>query len=87
MKKAIITGVNGQDGSYLSRFLMKKNYEVVGFIRDTPKVNLSNHILLGIQDQVKLKRINLFIIDIVSFTTYRYLPLTSSICSFNLYLT
>lgn len=72
MKKAIITGVNGQDGSYLSRFLMKKNYEVVGFIRDTTKVNLSNHILLGIQDQVKLKRINLlnraklrdFIIDI-----------------------
>ena len=33
MKKALITGVAGQDGSYLSEFLLKKGYEVHGTIR------------------------------------------------------
>jgi len=33
MKKAIITGVNGQDGSYLAELLLEKGYEVHGFIR------------------------------------------------------
>ena len=33
MKKAIITGVTGQDGSYLSEFLLEKGYEVHGLIR------------------------------------------------------
>lgn len=33
MKKALITGVNGQDGSYLSEFLLEKGYDVHGIIR------------------------------------------------------
>ena len=33
MKKALITGITGQDGSYLAEFLLKKNYKVYGFIR------------------------------------------------------
>jgi GDPmannose 4,6-dehydratase len=33
MKTAIITGVNGQDGSFLAEHLLSKNYEVVGFVR------------------------------------------------------
>jgi GDPmannose 4,6-dehydratase len=33
MKKALITGISGQDGSYLSEFLISKNYEVHGIIR------------------------------------------------------
>ena len=33
MKKALITGVTGQDGSYLSEFLLDKGYEVHGIIR------------------------------------------------------
>jgi len=33
MKKALITGINGQDGSYLAEFLLKKGYEVHGTIR------------------------------------------------------
>ena len=32
-KKALITGVTGQDGSYLSEFLLEKGYEVHGIIR------------------------------------------------------
>ncbi len=33
MKKALITGITGQDGSYLAEFLLSKNYEVHGLIR------------------------------------------------------
>lgn len=33
MKKALITGITGQDGSYLSEFLLRKNYEVHGLVR------------------------------------------------------
>jgi GDPmannose 4,6-dehydratase len=33
MKKALITGINGQDGSYLSEFLLNKNYEVYGTLK------------------------------------------------------
>ena len=34
-KKALITGVTGQDGSYLSEFLLEKGYDVHGIIRRT----------------------------------------------------
>lgn len=33
MKKALITGINGQDGSYLSEFLLEKGYKVYGIIK------------------------------------------------------
>src|SRR5580765_2838649 len=33
MKKALITGVTGQDGSYLAEFLLAKGYEVHGMVR------------------------------------------------------
>lgn len=33
MKKAIITGINGQDGSYLAELLLEKNYEVFGIVK------------------------------------------------------
>ena len=33
MKKALITGINGQDGSYLAEFLLEKNYEVHGTLK------------------------------------------------------
>ena len=33
IKKALITGITGQDGSYLSEFLLKKNYQVHGLVR------------------------------------------------------
>ena len=38
-KKAIIFGVTGQDGSYLSSFLIKKNYLVYGVYRRTSGKN------------------------------------------------
>ncbi len=33
MKTAVVTGINGQDGSFLAEFLLKKGYEVVGVVR------------------------------------------------------
>lgn len=41
MKTAIISGVNGQDGSYLSELLLKKGYNVVGLVRRSSTPNLS----------------------------------------------
>ena len=42
MKKALILGINGQDGSYLSEILLEKGYEVHGLIRKTSTGNLEN---------------------------------------------
>jgi len=39
MKKALITGITGQDGSYLAEFLLKKGYEVHGIIRRASSFN------------------------------------------------
>ena len=39
MKKAIITGVTGQDGAYLSEFLLEKGYEVHGLKRRSSLFN------------------------------------------------
>lgn len=39
MKKALITGINGQDGSYLAEFLLNKGYEVHGIIRRSSTFN------------------------------------------------
>ena len=38
-KKALITGITGQDGSYLAEFLLKKNYEVYGLVRRSSSFN------------------------------------------------
>ena len=39
MKKALITGITGQDGSYLAEFLLDKNYQVHGIIRRSSSIN------------------------------------------------
>lgn len=47
MKKALITGINGQDGSYLAEFLLEKGYEVHGVMRRSSILNTAriDHIL------------------------------------------
>ena len=39
MKKALITGITGQDGSYLAELLLEKGYEVHGMLRRTSTFN------------------------------------------------
>ena len=41
IKKALITGITGQDGSYLTEFLLSKNYQVHGIIRRSSSFNTS----------------------------------------------
>ena len=47
MKKAVITGITGQDGSYLAEFLLEKGYEVHGLVRRHSIINTQriDHIL------------------------------------------
>ena len=52
MKKAFITGITGQDGSYLAEFLLSKKYEVHGMIRRASTFNTTriNHIYVDPHD-------------------------------------
>ena len=52
MPTALITGITGQDGSYLAEFLLEKGYQVVGLVRRTSTVNFSR--IGHIQDQIEL---------------------------------
>ena len=47
-KRALITGVTGQDGSYLAELLLDKEYEVVGVLRRSSTVNVER--IAHIQD-------------------------------------
>jgi GDPmannose 4,6-dehydratase len=51
-KTALITGVTGQDGSYLAEFLLEKGYRVVGMVRRTSTVNFDR--IKHIQDQIEI---------------------------------
>jgi len=51
-KKALITGITGQDGSYLAEFLLNKDYEVFGLVRRTSTVNFER--IKHIQDNIEL---------------------------------
>jgi GDPmannose 4,6-dehydratase len=51
-KTALITGITGQDGSYLAEFLLEKGYRVVGMVRRTSTVNFDR--IKHIQDQVEI---------------------------------
>lgn len=54
MPTAVICGVTGQDGAYLSKFLLSKGYSVVGTSRDAEATPASNLRYLGIADQVPI---------------------------------
>jgi GDPmannose 4,6-dehydratase len=55
-RRALITGISGQDGAYLAQLLLSKNYEVFGIVRRSSHAGLFDHRLrwLGIQDSVTL---------------------------------
>jgi GDPmannose 4,6-dehydratase len=50
MPRALITGITGQDGSYLADFLLSKGYDVVGMVRRTSTVNFDR--IKHIQDRI-----------------------------------
>jgi len=54
MKKALITGINGQDGSYLAEFLLKKGYEVFGTLKRNSVAENQTARLENVYDKIKL---------------------------------
>ena len=52
MPTALITGVTGQDGSYLADFLLEKGYTVIGMVRRTSTINFDR--IKHIQDQIEV---------------------------------
>ncbi len=52
MKKALITGITGQDGSYLAEFLLEKGYKVIGMVRRTSTINFDR--IQHLQDDIEL---------------------------------
>ncbi len=52
VKRALITGITGQDGSYLAEFLLGKGYEVIGMVRRTSTVNFDR--IKHIQEKVTI---------------------------------
>ena len=59
MKKALITGVTGQDGAYLSKILLEKGYKVYGTIRDSIAPHSRNLKHLGVEGSLELVRTDL----------------------------
>lgn len=52
IKKALVCGISGQDGSFLAKFLLSKGYQVFGTSRDAQGSSFSNLARLGIKDQI-----------------------------------
>ena len=59
MKKALITGISGQDGAYLSDLLLNKNYEVHGLERRTASNQQHRLRYFDILDKIKLHKVDL----------------------------
>ena len=52
MKKALIFGVSGQDGTYLAKLLLSKEYQVYGASRDAESSSFENHLKLNIYGEI-----------------------------------
>jgi len=53
-KRALIIGISGQDGAYLTELLLRKGYEVYGTSRDHEVAQFKNLQILGVEDKVRL---------------------------------
>ncbi len=54
MPRALVCGITGQDGAYLTQLLLAKGYEVWGTSRDAQVAPLGNLALLGVEDRVRM---------------------------------
>lgn len=87
-KRAFITGISGQDGSYLSEFLLDKGYEVAGLIRRNAVLDLGN--INGLRDEIKIyygdlqspESIALALLDFKPDEIYNLASLSSPLGSF-----
>ena len=63
MKKAIVTGITGQDGAYLAKYLLSKGYKVYGTVRRLSSLNLWRIQELGIEDHPNLELVDFDLTD------------------------
>ena len=56
-RRALITGIAGQDGSYLAELLLDEGYEVTGIVRRDPSLTYAN--LDAVRDRIELLRADL----------------------------
>jgi GDPmannose 4,6-dehydratase len=73
MKTALITGITGQDGSYLAKYLLEKNYYVIGISRSLHSVSI-NHKYLNISEKIELIEADLLDISSIIKTIEKYQP-------------
>jgi GDPmannose 4,6-dehydratase len=71
-KVALITGITGQDGSYLAEFLLKKNYKVCGIVRKTSNIDYQN--ISHIQNELCLTQGDLLDPISIRETIQKYQP-------------
>ena len=71
MPRALITGITGQDGSYLTELLLAKGYEVHGMVRRTSSLDRSRLVHLYNDPQIYGKRLLLHYADLDDPTTMR----------------
>jgi GDPmannose 4,6-dehydratase len=74
MKTAIITGITGQDGAYLSKFLIEKNYRVIGITRNLQVGNLNGLNFLGLANDIELTEANVFDLSNIIRLLEKYKP-------------
>ena len=70
-RRAVVTGVAGQDGSYLADLLLEEGYEVVGVVRD---MNSARENLAGLRDRVELVEVDLLDHDALAATLRAHAP-------------
>lgn len=88
-KRAFITGASGQDGSYLTEFLLNKGYEVAGLVRRNASLDMGN--INAIRDEVKIyygdlqsaESIALALLDFKPDEIYNLASLSSPLASFS----
>lgn len=88
-KRAFITGASGQDGSYLTEFLLDKGYEVAGLVRRNANLDMGN--INSIRDEVKIyygdlqsaESIALALLDFKPNEIYNLASLSSPLASFS----
>ncbi|MFZ2322557.1 MAG: GDP-mannose 4,6-dehydratase [Ignavibacteriaceae bacterium] len=74
MKTAIITGITGQDGAYLSKLLLEKGYKVIGITRSLQSGNINGLNFLGVQNDVELIEANVFDLSNIIRLLEKYKP-------------
>jgi len=74
MKTALILGISGQDGSFLSEFLLEKGYRIIGASRDAQGASFHNLQRLGIRDKIELVSVSIHDFRSVLQTVSKHRP-------------